>query len=341
MKTGSPQDILNQVQENNAPKKSGERYLLIDGLNLFFRNFAILNMVNSKGMHVGGLGGFLRSLGVLIRQIQPTQVYVVFDGAGSSNNRKNLLADYKSGRNTKRITNWEIFENLEDEHDAKVDQLVRLIHYLKVLPIKIASIDKVEADDIIAHLSQILIKSKDDKAFIVSSDRDFLQLINENVAVFRPIEKEFYTPQTVQDKFGIPTSNFIIYKTLLGDNSDGIRGVKGLGKKGLLKKFPELGQPNVTLEDIITICESKFKDNITYARVLNSIDELELNYKLMDLSNPMIDESDKEYLKELAEDEDLNYLPKTFLEMYEEDQIGGIIRNVGFWLQDVFEQFKK
>ena len=97
METGSPLDILNQVQENKAPKKTGERYLLIDGLNLFFRNFAILNMVNSKGMHVGGLGGFLRSLGVLIRQIQPTQVYVVFDGAGSSNNRKNLLADYKSG----------------------------------------------------------------------------------------------------------------------------------------------------------------------------------------------------------------------------------------------------
>ena len=71
------------------------------------------------------------------------------------------------------------------------------------------------------------------------------------------------------------------------------------------------------------------------------IEELELNYKLMDLSNPMIDESDKEYLKELAEDQDLNYIPKTFLEMYDEDQIGGIIRNVEFWLQDVFEQFKK
>ena len=61
----------------------------------------------------------------------------------------------------------------------------------------------------------------------------------------------------------------------------------------------------------------------------------------MDLSNPMMDESDKEYLKELVEDQDLNYIPKTFLEMYDEDQIGGIIRNVEFWLQDVFEQFKK
>ena len=340
MKKGSPLDILNQVQENEEPTQSGERYLLIDGLNLFFRNFAILNMVNSKGQHIGGLGGFLRSLGVLIRQIQPTQVYIVFDGAGSSNNRKNLLPEYKSGRHTKRITNWEIFESVDDEHDAKIDQLVRLVHYLKTLPVKVVSIDKVEADDIIAYYSQTLCKSPKDKAFIVSSDRDFIQLINENVAVFRPIEKEFYTPDTVKEKFGIPAGNFILYKTLLGDNSDGIRGIKGLGKKSFLKKFPELAEDIMSLDDVIGICESKFRENITYARVIDNIDEVNLNYKLMDLSNPMIDASDKLYLDSLANDKELNYIPEAFLEMYEEDQVGGIIRNVGFWVKDVFEQFK-
>jgi DNA polymerase-1 len=323
MKKGSPLDILNQVQENKEPAQSGERYLLIDGLNLFFRNFAILNMVNSKGQHIGGLGGFLRSLGVLIRQIQPTQVYIVFDGAGSSNNRKNLLPEYKSGRHTKRIT-----------------KIVRLVHYLKTLPVKVVSIDKVEADDIIAYYSQTLCKSPKDKAFIVSSDRDFIQLINENVAVFRPIEKEFYTPDTVKEKFGIPAGNFILYKTLLGDNSDGIRGIKGLGKKSFLKKFPELAEDIMSLDDVIGICESKFKENITYARVIDNIDEVNLNYKLMDLSNPMIDASDKLYLDSLANDKELNYIPEAFLEMYEEDQVGGIIRNVGFWVKDVFEQFK-
>ena len=89
----------------------------------------MLKMVNPKGVHIGGLGGFLRSLGALIRQIQPHEVYVVFDGAGSSMNRKNIVPEYKSGRETQRITNWEVFENLEEEHDSKVDQIIRLIQY--------------------------------------------------------------------------------------------------------------------------------------------------------------------------------------------------------------------
>ena len=144
--------LLDEIQEQKeVPQlKRHDRVLVIDGLNLFFRNFAMLNMVNPDGVHIGGLGGFLRSLGALIRQTQPTSVYVVFDGAGSTTNRKNLLPEYKSGRNLQRITNWEVFEDLDDEHDSKVDQIVRLIQYLKLLPIKTTIIDKVEADDIIA-----------------------------------------------------------------------------------------------------------------------------------------------------------------------------------------------
>lgn len=98
--------LLDSIEENGNDIVKSERILLVDGLNLFFRNFAMLNMVNPDGIHVGGLGGFFRSLGALIRNIQPTQVYVVFDGAGSANNRKNLIPEYKSGRDLQRITNW-------------------------------------------------------------------------------------------------------------------------------------------------------------------------------------------------------------------------------------------
>ena len=137
--------LLDNVQEHREETvlEVNDRVLLIDGLNLFFRNFAMLNAVNPDGVHVGGLGGFFRSLGALIRQIQPTSVYVVFDGAGSTTNRKNLLPEYKSGRNLQRITNWEVFESLDDEDDAKIDQIVRVIQYLKTLPVKTISFDKV------------------------------------------------------------------------------------------------------------------------------------------------------------------------------------------------------
>ena len=328
--------LLDNVQEDGKETASGERFLLIDGLNLFFRNFAMMNMVNPDGVHIGGLGGFFRSLGAEIRRIDPTQVYVVFDGVGSSNNRKNIVPEYKSGRDLQRITNWEVFDNHEEEDDSKVDQIVRIIQYLKTLPVKTVSIDKVEADDIIAHLSRILPKGKKDKAFIVSSDKDFIQLVSDNVFLYRPMEKEYYTKQTVYDKYKMSPKNFILYKTLLGDNSDKIRGVKGLGEKGLMKKFPELQNSSLTLKDIIQISESKFKEHVVYARIVQSVNELEKNYKVMDLSNPMIDERDKEYLKEVVNSKELNYIPDQFVAMYHQDQLGGMIRNVDFWVKDVF-----
>ena len=310
--------LLDEVQENKEEPvlKVNDRVLLIDGLNLFFRNFAMLNMVNPDGIHVGGLGGFLRSLGALIRQIQPTSVYVVFDGAGSSTNRKNLLPEYKSGRNLQRITNWEVFENLGDEHDAKVDQIVRLIQYLKMLPVKTIAIDKVEADDVIAVLSNKLQEKYNSNVFIVSSDKDFIQLVTDKIIVYRPIEKEYYTPKTVKNKFGVLTKNFILYKTLLGDNSDKVPGVKGLGPKGIFKAD---ALPNVTKKDR---------------------DKIKNTFKIMDLSKPMIDDREVKYLENLIEQDLPELNSKHFINLYEEDKLGGMIRNLEYWVRDNFTQFK-
>ena len=330
--------LLDNMEEQGEETVEGERILMIDGLNLFFRNFAMMNMVNPEGIHVGGLGGFFRSLGAEIRRVNPTQVYVIFDGAGSSNSRKNLLPEYKSGRDLQRITNWDAFDNLEDEHDAKVDQIVRIIEYLKTLPVKTIGIPKVEADDVIAYLSSVIPQDPKDKVFIVSSDKDFLQLINQNVIVYRPMEKEFYTEETVVEKFKMSPTNFIIYKTLMGDNSDKVAGVKGLGPKKLYKLFPELSERDLTLDDIYNICESKFKENVIYARIIQNIDALERNYKIMDLSNPMLDENDKSYLYNIVESKELNYLPEQFIAMYNEDKLGGMIRNLEFWIKDVFSE---
>ena len=232
--------LLDEVQEQGEETilKKHDKVLLIDGLNLFFRNFAMMNMVNPDGVHIGGLGGFFRSLGAMIRQTQPTSVYVVFDGAGSTANRKNLLPEYKGERNLQRVTNWDAFDSLEEEHDAKVDQIVRVIQYLKLLPVKTTIIDKVEADDIIAVLAEKLVEKHNSTCFIVSSDKDFVQLVTDKIILYRPMEKEYYTPKVVKEKFGVSPQNFILYKTLLGDNSDNIPGVKGVGcTKAYLKNF--------------------------------------------------------------------------------------------------------
>ena len=334
--------LLDEVQEQREEPtlKKHDKVLLIDGLNLFFRNFAMLNMVNPDGVHIGGLGGFLRSLGALINQTQPTSVYVVFDGAGSATNRKNLLPEYKSGRNLQRITNWEVFENLGDEHDAKVDQIVRLIQYLKMLPIKTTVIDKVEADDIIAVLSKKLVEKYNSTCFIVSSDKDFVQLVTDKIILYRPMEKEYYNTETVLEKFGVLSENFILYKTLLGDNSDNLPGVKGLGIKGIFKKFPELQNTKLKLKDIFDISARKFKEHVVYSRIIQDRSRLETGYKVMDLSIAFIDDNGIEYLDRLMYQELPELNIDMFVQFYNTDKLGGMIRNLEIRLNDKFSHFK-
>jgi len=330
--------LLNNMSEKEiTDDKVHDRVLLIDGLNLFLRNFAMINFINDKGSHIGGLGGFIRSLGALIHQIQPTAMYIVFDGIGSSSSRKNLLPEYKSGRHITRITNWDVFENLGDENDAKVDQIRRLIHYLDCLPVKTISIDKVEADDIIAYYSDILPKKCGSKVYIVSSDKDFLQLINENVIVYRPTEKEFYTREMIKNKFGVLAENFILYKTLLGDNSDKIPGIKGLGEKGIFKKFPELQTTPMSLDDLFELSASKYKEHVVYSRVVMDRSRLETNFKIMNLKNPLLGDVEKEFLEEIVEEQVPSLNIEGFLRYYSEDGLGHLIKNKEYWLNDTFK----
>jgi DNA polymerase-1 len=334
-------NLLNDIQEDQEitiPNKH-DRVLILDGLNLFFRNFAMMNMVNPDGVHIGGLGGFFRSLGAMIRQTNPTSVYVVFDGAGSTVNRKNLLSGYKGTRNLQRITNWEAFDNIEEEHDSKIDQIVRIIQYLKLLPVKTTILDKVEADDIRAVLAEKLVEKCNSTCFIVSSDKDFLQLVTDKIIVYRPMEKEYYTPKVVEEKFGLKPSNFILHKTLLGDNSDNIQGIKGLGAKGIFKKFPELKTQDLTLDDIFDISARKFKDHVVYSRIVQEQARIETNYKVMDLSTPMIDDKGREHIDRLIEDDLPDFNPEMFTSFYNEDKLGGMIRNLDTWLKDIFALF--
>jgi len=335
-------NLLDSVQEGqeSPTAKVHDKVLILDGLNLFFRNFAMMNMVNPDGVHIGGLGGFFRSLGAMIRQTNPTSVYVVFDGAGSTSNRKNLLSEYKGTRNLQRITNWDAFDNIEEEHDSKIDQIVRIIQYLKLLPVKTTILDKVEADDIIAVLAEKLVKKHDSTCFIVSSDKDFLQLVTDKIIVYRPMEKEYYTPKVVEEKFGLLPHNFILHKTLLGDNSDNIKGVKGLGAKGIFKKFPELKTQELTLQDIFDISARKFKDHIVYSRIIQEQSRIETNYKVMDLSTPLIDERGKEYINKLIDEDFPDLNSEMFISLYNEDKLGGMIRNLEYWLRDIFEPLK-
>ena len=329
--------LLDNIQEHTIETPQPERYMLIDGLNLFFRNFSAINAVNSNGMHIGGLGGFFRSLGALTKAIQPTQIVVVFDGVGSSNNRKNIIPEYKSNRNITRVTKHELFDHIDEEDESKYNQIVRIIEYLTTLPVKVITLPSTEADDLIAYMSEKLPQTPEEKVFIVSSDKDYLQLITPQVIVYRPVEREFYTEAVVREKFNLDPHNFLIYKTLLGDSSDALPGIKGMGEKKLFKYFPELSTKKVSFQDILDISEEKMEEHVIYARILHDIQMLENKHKIMDLSNPMMTDADKEYVDEFIKTSDLKLDAKEFIRMYNEDQLGGLIRNVEFWIKENFQ----
>ena len=134
--------------------------------------------------------------------------------------------------------------------------------------------------------------------------------------------------------------NFIIYKTLLGDSSDKIQGVKGLGVKGIYKKFPELKESNLTLDNIFEISARKFKDHVVYSRIVQDENRLKNTFKIMDLSSPMVSSKEIEYINYFIEEDIPEFNPEMFIQFYNEDKLGGMIRNLDIWLKEIFKQFK-
>jgi len=329
------QDILNNLHEESTlePLHLNSRVLLIDSMNTFLRSFAMIPAINPQGNHIGGLVGFMKSLGYAIKLIQPTRVILVFDGQGNITNRRNTYSEYKANRQIKRITNFNVFSTLEEESDSVATQMMRLLDYLKTLPVNISIIDKIEADDTIAYLSQ---KLKDD-VIIYSADQDFLQLVDERVTVYSPIKKKFYRPNDVYEQYGLYPHNFITMKCLMGDKSDNLPGVKGLGPKKLMKFFPELGgKEKFTLQEAYQKATDKVDEHGIYGNVHLFKNQLEINYELMCLEEIELVEADQQELDELIKTNPYNFNKAKFLGMYEKDLLGRGIPNTEFWLSEVF-----
>jgi 5'-3' exonuclease len=325
-------DILNKI-EQRPDRKLNDHVLIVDSMNTFIRSFAMLQSMNPQGHHTGGLVGFLRSLGFLMRTIDPTRIICVFDGQASSSSRKNIDPEYKANRNIKRITNWEIFDDKDDEFQSMTMQMGRLVEYLQCLPLTLISIDKIEADDTISYLSQKF-RDNNKKVTIVSSDKDFLQIVDQNIEVYSPIKKKTYGKKEVQEELGMIPENYLIMKALLGDNSDNLTGIKGLGPKTLLKEFPGLVEdPKFSLWDVYEICEQKLQTKKVFASILYDWEKVKTNYELMNLLEPRLGDYEIVHILDKIKEPTPALQAVTFLNMLEADQIEALNKNVEGWLE--------
>jgi DNA polymerase-1 len=328
-------DLISSIQPDKRTQLNS--VLIIDGLNAFLRAFTMINHINPDGHHIGALTGFLKSIGYAIKMLNPTKVVIVFDGVGGSNARRNLFPDYKANRNANRMTNYSIFQSKEEESESINNQMQRLILYLKCLPVSVISIEGLEADDIIGYLTHKLESfSETQEINIMSADQDFLQLVSTKTAVYSPTKKRIFKPKDVLADFGVSATNYINYKILLGDKSDNVPGVSGLGPVKLVKLFPELtGENKVTLESMIEKSAELINENKLYLSVVERRHQLFINQQLMNLEGDFLSPDNRLLVKQsFTECYELNkYL---FHQIYVNDRLGESIPNVDNWLTEVF-----
>lgn len=329
---------LRELLKSNSEKPTrNSRVLIVDSMNTFIRNFSTINALNARGTHIGGLVGFLKSLGYTTRLFRPTRVILAFDGKGSTTFRKNLFPDYKGNRKTSRITNWNMFDTKEDEIKAMNSQMSRLIDYLSNLPVSLVSMDKLEADDCIGQMVKYFEEDETCKSVtILSADKDFLQLVSNKTSVYSPVKKKTYGVKEVLDEYNVHPNNFLIYKVLMGDTSDNIPGVKGLGPKKIVKLFPLTSDNEFKMDEIYKICQDNLKSNNMYFKILEIKNQLNINYQLMDIRRPNISDRNVKKIYEVVE-EDLNLSNiGGFMLLCEQDHLGTNMPNPYTWIVEIF-----
>ena len=329
-------DILSNLKET-PPRGLNDHILIVDGMNTLIRSFSLLKAMNPSGTHIGGLVGFLRSLGYVTRIFDPTRVIVVWDGKGGSGNRQNIDPNYKAQRATARITHWGLYDTREEEQEALIGQLFRTKDYLECLPLHQIVMEKLEADDIIAYLAKNA-SSTNKKVTIVSSDKDFFQLIDKNIEVYAPVKKKTFTNENALEEIKVLPQNYNIVKALLGDNSDNLPGVKGLGIKTILSEWKSFTyDPLASLNDIWDHCETQMdgdKPKKIFAKIIHDWDRVMKNYELMNLHDSVLDNSEKNTILDIIKSPVPDLQTGAFLRLLDQDKIEGVTKNTEGWLEN-------
>ncbi|MBB1544480.1 hypothetical protein HG451_002670 [Candidatus Saccharibacteria bacterium] len=210
-----------------------KKLVIIDGKSVFYRGYyAMGNLATSKGEPTSGVYGFAVIAMEIVRNIQPDQVVVAWDKAHTSTaKRLAIFKDYKAGR----------VRPPEDFYT----QIPLLRELISALSWGFMEVDEYEADDIIGTLARQADEAGDYMTYIVSSDLDMLQIVDENTKMYRILRgfsdlEEMDIP-AIEEKYGILKSQFLDLKALKGDNSDNIPGVPGIGEKTAVKLLNEYG----------------------------------------------------------------------------------------------------
>ncbi|MFC2074894.1 DNA polymerase I [Bdellovibrionota bacterium] len=242
-----------------------KKLFLVDGSAYFFRAYyALPPMSTSKGLPSSAIYGFANMLLKLIKDHSPEYLAMVFDSKEPTF-REEIFSDYKANRG-----------EMPDELSEQIPYIKKVVDAFQVSTVEKAGF---EADDLIAALVDQL-KEKDLEIVIVSSDKDLMQLVDPSVIMYDPMPKKekYYDVKAVEEKWGVPPEKVADILALMGDSSDNIPGVPGVGPKTATKLINEHGSLKGLLSNL-----SKIKKESLRKKLTENVEQAELSYKLVTL----------------------------------------------------------
>jgi len=305
-------------------------------INTFIRSFSATKLIDDNGNHIGGIVGFLRSVGAAIRDLKVTRCIVVFDGKGGSQRRRKTFSEYKNNRKSTFTPNRSIYKDEDEERAAMKRQLAMTTEYLFNLPLTIIYVDKIEADDSMAYIANNLLYEEAEKIYIMSTDLDFYQLIDDKIKIWSPTKKIIVDKEYVKEEFNVPVHNFLMLKLFLGDTSDNIPGVKGVGVKNAVKNISILQNENaITIEDVLAYCEERKSDAKIFTKILESKDVLYLANDLAQLGTPNMSANARMKIQDQLKIVN-KYNFKQIQADYVKDKLYSYITNLNYWLSTTY-----
>jgi len=311
--------------------------MIVDAQNQFIRAYIVDPSLSTNGAPIGGLKGFMKIMNKLCREIEPDAIAVVWDGEGGSKKRRSMNKNYKAGRKPPRLNRYDDNLTEEERSENRAWQQVRAIEYINNTPIMQFYVPLVEADDVISYIANLDCYSEWNKV-IVSSDKDFIQLLGEDTLLFRPTQKEVLNKGRILEKYSIHPNNFALARSVAGDKSDNLRGVQGAGLATIAKRFPFLlEEKEYYVDDLISAAARQAESSglKIYHKIVEAEAVIRLNYKIMQLGAPQISIQSKGKIKNTCEAHVPEFNKTGLLKLMIKDGLGQISLN------DLFQTFQK
>lgn len=276
--------------------------LIVDGSNLSSAHFTTNPALDLNGIPIGSIKGTLNSIAYTAQTLKATRIILFFDGKDGSLQRRKIKKDYKSGRRPLLMAGRHyVFSNEEKLTENKKWQHEILIKLIDLLPVNCIVTNGYEADDGIGYLIKHKKYFNLGITYILSSDKDFFQLVDSDVFIYNPQLKQVLDAAAIRAKHGVRPQHWALYRAVSGDPADNISGVGGVGEKKFQDIFDALDK-ELSPEDIV----ENLSENKAYSKLLEKKELIEENFKLVNLKDPMM----SLHAKEHVENKIKNFEPK-------------------------------